>query len=164
MGISGAGHELLHAGMHDLQSTQDLSPVTGGLLQPLPMPTRPWSHISLDFITGLPCSEENFAILTIIDHFSKMAHFISLPKLPSARETAQLLVCCVVSCEPSSWSCLLPWVEYALSSSATGTSPFKSVYIVSNACCFLPFRPSLQSALSLRGGDLSRLLVITTAS
>ncbi|KAK7940550.1 hypothetical protein WMY93_003876 [Mugilogobius chulae] len=28
-----------------------------GLLHPLPMPSRPWSHIAVDFVTGLPQSE-----------------------------------------------------------------------------------------------------------
>ncbi|KAL0153760.1 hypothetical protein M9458_050876 [Cirrhinus mrigala] len=30
-----------------------------GLLHPLPVPRRPWSHISLDFVTGLPESQES---------------------------------------------------------------------------------------------------------
>ncbi|CAM4606773.1 unnamed protein product [Leuciscus chuanchicus] len=34
----------------------------------------------------------NHVILTVIDRFSKAAHFIPLPKLPSARETAQIVV------------------------------------------------------------------------
>lgn len=66
-----------------------------GLLLPLPTPRQPWSHIALDFVTGLPPSSGNTAILTIIDFclydFSKADHFIALPKLPSALETAQLL-------------------------------------------------------------------------
>ena len=63
-----------------------------GLLQPLPVPTRPWSHVSLDFVTGLPASNGMTVILTVVDRFSKMAHFIPLPKLPSAKETAQLVI------------------------------------------------------------------------
>ncbi|KAF7644344.1 hypothetical protein LDENG_00223730, partial [Lucifuga dentata] len=63
-----------------------------GLLHPLPIPRRPWSHISVDFVTGLPVSEGNTAILSIIDRFSKMAHFVALPKLPSAKETAEVLL------------------------------------------------------------------------
>uniref|UniRef100_A0A8C7YBJ2 Gypsy retrotransposon integrase-like protein 1 n=1 Tax=Oryzias sinensis TaxID=183150 RepID=A0A8C7YBJ2_9TELE len=63
-----------------------------GLLQPLPTPSRPWSHIALDFVTGLPPSQGNSVILTVIDRFSKMAHFIPLAQLPSATETAQVLV------------------------------------------------------------------------
>ncbi len=63
-----------------------------GLLQPLPIPPRPWSHIAVDFVTGLPPSEGNDTILTIVDHFSKAVHFVPLPKLPSALETANLLV------------------------------------------------------------------------
>ena len=63
-----------------------------GLLLPLPVPHRPWSHISLDFVTGLPPSDGDTVILTIVDRFSKSAHFIALPKLPTAKETAELLV------------------------------------------------------------------------
>ncbi|XP_048027531.1 integrin alpha-M-like [Megalobrama amblycephala] len=58
-----------------------------GLLQPLSVPSRPWSHIALDFVTGLPPSQGNTVILTVVDRFSKAAHFIPLPKLPTAKET-----------------------------------------------------------------------------
>ncbi len=61
---------------------------SAGLLQPLSVPSSPWSHILLDFITGLPPSSGNIVVLTVVDRFSKAAHFIPLPKLPSARETA----------------------------------------------------------------------------
>lgn len=57
-----------------------------------PFFSRPWSHIALDFITGLPPSEGNTTILSIVDRFSKSAHLVPLTKLPSATETAQLLV------------------------------------------------------------------------
>ena len=63
-----------------------------GLLRPLPIPHRPWSHVAVDFVTGLPPSEGNTVILTVVDRFSKAAHFIPLTKLPSALETANLLV------------------------------------------------------------------------
>jgi len=63
-----------------------------GLLRPLPVPHRPWSDISLDFVTGLPPSQGNTTILTIVDRFSKMVHFVPLPKLPSARETAEAVL------------------------------------------------------------------------
>ncbi|KAG1927325.1 retrotransposable element [Pimephales promelas] len=63
-----------------------------GLLQPLPVPSRPWSHIALDFITALPPSQGNTVVLTVVDRFSKAAHFIPLPKLPSAKETAATIV------------------------------------------------------------------------
>ena len=61
-----------------------------GLLHPLPIPHRPWSHISMDFVTGLPVSEGNTVILVIVDRFSKACRFVPLPKLPSALETAKL--------------------------------------------------------------------------
>ena len=67
-----------------------------GLLRPLPIPGRPWSHIALDFVTGLPTSQGNTTILTMVDRFSKKVHFAALPKHPSAAETADLLVSHVV--------------------------------------------------------------------
>ena len=63
-----------------------------GLLNPLPIPARPWSHIALDFVTGLPLSAGNTTILTVVDRFSKAVHFVPLTKLPSAMETAELMV------------------------------------------------------------------------
>ena len=62
-----------------------------GLLRPLPIPRRPWTHVSTDFITGLPKSQGNTAICVVIDRFSKAGRFIPLPKLPSAFETASLI-------------------------------------------------------------------------
>lgn len=53
-----------------------------GLLQPLPMPPRPWSYIGMDFITSLAVSAWNTVILTVVDRFSKFIHTVALPKLP----------------------------------------------------------------------------------
>ncbi|XP_071356648.1 uncharacterized protein [Trachinotus anak] len=65
---------------------------SSGLLHPLPVPHRPWSDISVDFVTGLPLSEGNTTVLTVVDRFSKMVHFVPLPKLPSAKETAEAML------------------------------------------------------------------------
>ncbi|KAL0199234.1 hypothetical protein M9458_007774, partial [Cirrhinus mrigala] len=62
-----------------------------GLLQPLPVPQRPWSHIAIDFVTDLPPSNGYTTILSIIDRFSKACRFIPLAKIPTAMETAELL-------------------------------------------------------------------------
>ncbi|KAI3354717.1 hypothetical protein L3Q82_004508 [Scortum barcoo] len=51
----------------------------------------PWSHITVDFVTGLPPSSNHTVILTIIDRFFKAAYFVALPKLFLARETADLI-------------------------------------------------------------------------
>ena len=66
-------------------------PPAGGL-RPLPVPSRPWSHIALDFVTGLPVSNGNSVVLTITDRFSKSVHFVPLTKLPTAQETADLMI------------------------------------------------------------------------
>ncbi|KAL0188416.1 hypothetical protein M9458_015515, partial [Cirrhinus mrigala] len=63
-----------------------------GELQPLPVPKRPWTHISLDFVTGLPDSQGKNTILTIVDRFSKAVHLVALPGLPSAKSTAELIL------------------------------------------------------------------------
>ncbi len=63
-----------------------------GLLQPLPVPQRPWSHTAIDFVTDLPNSRNYTTILTVIDRFSKACRLIPLPKLPTAFETAEALL------------------------------------------------------------------------
>ncbi|KAK1806376.1 hypothetical protein P4O66_004899, partial [Electrophorus voltai] len=67
-----------------------------GLLHPLAVPSHPWSHLSLDFITGLPPTRGNTVILVVVDKFSKTGHFVALPNMPSAKETAKLLLTQVV--------------------------------------------------------------------
>ncbi|KAK3015032.1 hypothetical protein RJ639_005616 [Escallonia herrerae] len=59
-----------------------------GLLQPLPVPKRPWESVSLDFITGLPKVEDLGTILVVVDRFSEYASFIATPKYCSAEGTA----------------------------------------------------------------------------
>ncbi|KAL0198369.1 hypothetical protein M9458_006909, partial [Cirrhinus mrigala] len=63
-----------------------------GELQPLPVPRRPWTHISLDFVSGLPVSSGKNTILTIVDRFSKAVHLVALSGLPSAKTTAELIL------------------------------------------------------------------------
>jgi transposase InsO family protein len=49
-----------------------------GLLQPLPVPAGIWSDISMDFVEGFPKVGGKSVILTVVDRFSKMAHFLPL--------------------------------------------------------------------------------------
>jgi transposase InsO family protein len=63
-----------------------------GLLQPLPVPERPWQDVSLDFIVSLPKCEGYDSILTVTDKFSKMVHFIPCSTDISAEQTANLFI------------------------------------------------------------------------
>ena len=63
-----------------------------GFLHPLGLPHCPWMHIAVDFVVDLPESHGNTVIMSIVDQFSRIAHFIPIAKLPSAAETGELLV------------------------------------------------------------------------
>ena len=64
----------------------------GGLLQSLQIPNRRWSHVSLDFVVGLPrTKQQHDAILTLVDTVSKMAHFIPTTNTVSAEGVVTLL-------------------------------------------------------------------------
>ncbi|MCO5549888.1 hypothetical protein L7F22_003362 [Adiantum nelumboides] len=64
-----------------------------GLLQPLPILDSPWESISMDFIFELPKSiHGNTRIWTIVDNFSKQAHFIPVKKTIKAHQMATLFI------------------------------------------------------------------------
>ncbi|MCO5609114.1 hypothetical protein L7F22_063336 [Adiantum nelumboides] len=64
-----------------------------GLLQPLPIPTRPWESIAMDFIFDLSRTQSGHdGIWTIIDRFSKQAHFIPVKKTVKPDHLARLFV------------------------------------------------------------------------
>ncbi|KAK3527495.1 hypothetical protein QTP86_023021, partial [Hemibagrus guttatus] len=62
-----------------------------GLLEPLPVPRRPWSHLSMDFLTDLPDSGGFTMIMVVLDRFSKGCKLVPLKGLPTAMQTADAM-------------------------------------------------------------------------
>ncbi|MCO5578132.1 hypothetical protein L7F22_031970 [Adiantum nelumboides] len=64
-----------------------------GLLQPLPIPDKPWETIAMDFIFDLSRMQTgNDGIWTIICRFSKQAHFIPVRKKIKPDQMARLFM------------------------------------------------------------------------
>lgn len=65
----------------------------GGTLQPLQIPEGRWHSVSMDYITGLPCTEAGYdSVFVVLDRLTKMAHFIPCTKDITAAKTADIFV------------------------------------------------------------------------
>ncbi|XP_043952230.1 uncharacterized protein LOC122819513 [Gambusia affinis] len=117
-----------------------------GLLQPLPVPKRPWSHIAIDFVTGLPSSKveilsdrgPQFTSQVWKGFCSALDARVALTsgfhpqtngQTERMNQELESSLRCLTSTNPADWSIFLPWVEYAHNchvSAATGRSPFEA--------------------------------------
>jgi hypothetical protein len=62
-----------------------------GTLQPLPIPSRKWEDISMDFIVGLPnTSQRHDSIWVIIDRLTKTTHFLPVHTTYAAKKYAKI--------------------------------------------------------------------------
>jgi hypothetical protein len=52
-----------------------------GYLRPLPVPSRTWQHLTVDFITGLPLSQGNSNLMVVKDRLSKGVVLIPMAKI-----------------------------------------------------------------------------------
>ena len=74
------------------QRTKSSRKKYSGTLQPLPTPSERWEVVTMDFITDLPVCQGYDSICTIVDKFTKMAHFWPCQKSISSNDTALLYI------------------------------------------------------------------------
>ena len=59
----------------------------------LPVPSRPWQSISMDYLMGYPTTKDrNDVILVVVDRFSKMDILIPCKKTTTTKQTTQLFI------------------------------------------------------------------------
>ena len=61
-----------------------------GLLQPLPIPDKPWTVVSMDFVVGLLRSQRLDVVMVVVDRLTKYVHFIGLSHPYSVAKVAGL--------------------------------------------------------------------------
>ena len=63
-----------------------------GLIQPLPIPEKIWTKVSMDFIEKLALSHGKSVIMVVVDRLSKYAHFMALSHPFNASQVAQVFL------------------------------------------------------------------------
>jgi hypothetical protein len=67
------------------------------LLQPMKIPEWKWEEISMDFIVGLPKTQNGYdSIWVIVDHLSKVAHFIPVKTTYKGSKLVELYIVRIV--------------------------------------------------------------------
>ncbi|MCO5551159.1 hypothetical protein L7F22_004656 [Adiantum nelumboides] len=105
-----------------------------GLLQPLPIPTRPWKSIAMDFIFDLPRTQSGHDG-NLGEHWHAVAVSSSFhPQTDGQSEIANSVVLDLlksyISDQKTQWERYLPLVEFAYNNtihSSTGKTPFQIV-------------------------------------
>jgi hypothetical protein len=67
-------------------------------LQSLPISEGKWEDISMDFIVGLPKTSKGYdSIWVIVDHFTKVAHFLPVKTLYPTKTYTELYIARILS-------------------------------------------------------------------
>ncbi|KAJ9519333.1 hypothetical protein QJQ45_023132 [Haematococcus lacustris] len=79
---------------HSCQVNRSSAKKPAGLLQPLPIPERPWDSVSMDLIVKLPASGPNKydSILVFVDRLTKMVHLVKTWESMTATQYAKLFL------------------------------------------------------------------------
>ena len=62
-----------------------------GLYQPLPIPSRPWECLRMEFVVGLPRTKQGFDSIYVVEKFSKMTQFIPCRVVHDSCQISHLL-------------------------------------------------------------------------
>jgi len=72
------------------QRNKNYTEAPAGKLMPNAVPEKPWTHITVDFITKLPLAQEYNSILVVCNRLTKMAYFVPTTEKTSAEGVARL--------------------------------------------------------------------------
>jgi hypothetical protein len=72
-------------------ATRKLSNIKLGLYMPLPIPSRPWESVFMDFVGGFPMSSKGHDYLyVVVDIFNKMCVLVPCKKQVAGEGTTHL--------------------------------------------------------------------------
>ncbi|XP_075633404.1 uncharacterized protein LOC142605861 [Castanea sativa] len=124
-------------------SAQDLKVQV--LQQPLAVPDKPWLDISMNFVEGLPRSQQKSVVFVVVDKFTKYVHFIPLAHPYIAAKVAHLFMHFIevvnkslehylrafAADRPHSWVDCLPLAEFWFNTNfhtSIKLTPFEAFY------------------------------------